>query len=561
MPKNRSTSIPILLIGLFLTGLALVGLYLGDNTLFNAKPFSLTSPDGDQLNGTYYPGDQDVAILLVEGFNSDQVSMRSLAAEFNNAGFNVFTFDFPGQGSSSGSLTFDNTQTDRLANDVLLIEKNISQISEQANLPLIVVGHGLGGRAALQAAVIDSRLIQGLVLIGPQLNLSSDQQPELFTRTVDRSLPWIQLMNPTIPNTRVLILSGAQDDVFSPDSASLLLRSLTGDLKAGPGVEISSSAVTDASRLWMVFPDQLNYSEIYDARTINAALAWSQAILKMDPVVAASFAADMRGWLWVLAIIGIFIAGEGSRRAILHRIRHRSPNLHGVDVTNLRQFLWGKLLFWLAAVPLMAILAGGLTLLIPLPKPVFSLYYVAFIGSYGLLMLIAYRYRLLPGTYGKFQFSTTLKIISWRRVILTLEVNLAMLAILALYTNSGWYSAPPGGIRLLWLLIFTPFTALGFWISHLEIDLIKHKFPETQISPALVTINSLLPFFIYIIVMGSLGSSNGVVSGLQGLVVLMLVHIQGTITYRLTGYRWLTAILQAVMLYLLILPTTALFNF
>jgi hypothetical protein len=172
------------------------------------------------------------------------------------------------------------------------------------------------------------------------------------------------------------------------------------------------------------------------------------------------------------------------------------------------------------------------------------------------------RFGLLPGVRGKLQFSRSLlKKLSGRRVIYTLEFNLAMLIILALYANSGWYAAPPGGVRLMWALIFTPFTALGFWIVQLDVDLISQNNPDTRISPALATINLLLPFFIYIIVLAFTGSTSGVISALQGVIVLSLVLLQGAITYRLTGQRWLTAILQALMLYLLILPTGALFKF
>ena len=136
-----------------------------------------------------------------------------------------------------------------------------------------------------------------------------------------------------------------------------------------------------------------------------------------------------------------------------------------------------------------------------------------------------------------------------------------MLILLALYANSGLYASPPGGVRLLWMLILTPFTALGFWIGQLDIDLITHHDPNANISQALITVNSLVPFIIYIIGMALLGSTSGMISGIQGLVVLALVLLQGVITYRLTGYRWLTAILQALMLYLLILPIGALFVF
>ena len=558
MPK-RSTSFLILLIGLILTCSSLLALYLGDVQLSGGKSFTLTTPEGDQLNGTYYPGKSSAAVLLLEGFGSDQVAMRSLANEFNLAGFHVFSFDFSGQGLSSGGLSFDYAQTDRLANQVLLVEKNIPLISGQTNLPLILIGNGLGGRVALQSAVLDSHLIQGLVLIGPQVNLAANQQAEFFTDTKDTSLPWIQLLKGTVPNTKILFLSGTLDDILTLDSGSLLLQSLTDDRKALPGSVITSSILPSSSREWLLFPDRVHNFEIYDSHIIAASLAWSQDILKVNPVAVISPVAEARGWLWILGITGIFISGEGARRAIRHRIHHHHPNLHGVEIANLRRFILSKVLLWLAAVPFIGIVAG-LMLIIPLPKPVFNLYYVGFIGGYGLLMLLLYRFGLHPGVYGKLKFSMILKELAWRRVIITLVFNLAMLAILTLYANSGWYGAPPGGLRLVWALIFVPFTALGFWFGHLEIDLIEKKYPDDQIAPVLATLNVLLPFFIYNIVMAFLGSTSGVISGLQGLLILALVLLQGAITYRLTGYRWLTAILQALMLYLLILPTGALFN-
>jgi pimeloyl-ACP methyl ester carboxylesterase len=556
---HRSSSIPILLIGLFLTACALIGLYLGDLTLFDSRAFTLTTPEGDRLNGTYFPGSQDGSVLLVEGLDSDQVAMRSLANEFNNAGFNVFTFDFPGQGASSGGLSFDDTQTDRLANLVLLVEKNIPSISGRTDQPLIVVGHNLGGRAALQAAVLDSSPIKGLVLIGPQLNLLSSQKNSLFTSVDDNSLPWFSQLKLTIPKTRILILSSSTDDVFNFNSGSLLLQALTDDPEAKP-ITSTNSFIPDGGPQWMVIPDQVNEFEVFDSHFIDSALKWSQQVLKVNPVVPASPAAEVRGWLWVVGLIGIIIAGEGARRVIRHRIHQPSPNLHGLEIVNLRRFFLSKVLLWLAVVPVAGIIAG-LALVIPLPKPILGLFYVGFIGGYGLLTFALYRLGRSPATFGKLKYSLILRQISLRRVVISLEFNFALIAILALFVNTGWNEFLPNSERLAWTLIFIPFTALGFWILQLEVDLITNQYPENKNSFILVILNMLLPFFLYVIVMDLLGSASGAILGLQGLLVLALVLLQGVITYRLTGYRWLTAILQALMLYLFILPVTALFKF
>jgi pimeloyl-ACP methyl ester carboxylesterase len=63
---------------------------------------------------SYFPGRQGHGVLLLKGFGSDQVTITSLASQFPQVGWHVFTFDFSGHGRSPGALTFDNAQTDRL---------------------------------------------------------------------------------------------------------------------------------------------------------------------------------------------------------------------------------------------------------------------------------------------------------------------------------------------------------------------------------------------------------------------------------------------------------------
>lgn len=557
--SKQPSSLLIIVLGLALTCLSLILLYLLDSQLSASKVFTVTTPEGETLSGTYIPGNKVAAVLLLEGFGSDQVAMRSLANEFTNAGLDVFSFDFSGQGRSSGGLTFNNAQTDYLAKQVLLIENSIPSISGQINLPLVLIGHSLGGRAALQSAVIDSSRIKGIVLIGPQVNLNNDSQAEFFTGTQDSLLPWTKSLSQAVPNTNLLLLSGDLDDILPPNSARMLLNILTGERNAVPANEYSSSVMSGASREWLLFNDLFHNYEIYDGRIIAASLEWTQKVLSVTPTVAASTVPEERTWLWVFGIVGIYLSLEGFRRWFKHRIHRHSPALFGLSIRNMSQYILVKMVLWLAAVPLILLIIG-LTWVIPLPKPVFTLYYVGFIGGYGLLMLIVYGFGLLPEISDKLIIVFSAPKISTGRMAIAMAFNLALFIILALFANTGWYNVPPTGERLLWLLIFTPFTALGFWFVHFENDLIAPKGSEKKLSQALSTLNSLLPFFIYTLVMLVLKSTSGVIGGLQGLLVLALVLIQGTITYRLTGLRWLTAILQAVMLYLMILPTSALFN-
>ena len=101
-----------------------------------------------------------LALLILEGFGSDQVTMRSLSRSFARMGMHVFTFDFSGHGVSPGALCFDNAATDRLARQAIaaqaLFAAEASLAGEQ-----IVVG-GLQGVVILVLVLLHGRLLQRL---------------------------------------------------------------------------------------------------------------------------------------------------------------------------------------------------------------------------------------------------------------------------------------------------------------------------------------------------------------------------------------------------------------
>lgn len=124
------------------------------------------------------------------------------------------------------------------------------------------------------------------------------------------------------------------------------------------------------------------------------------------------------------------------------------------------RFRWGKLLLWLGAFPIAAILAG-LFFLVPLPKPVFNLIYVGFISAYGTLLLVLYWRGKMPGVKGKLPFESTSSPKNWKQVIFTLGISIGMFILMALYTRTGWFYTFPLNVRLLWMIIFWIVLAFG----------------------------------------------------------------------------------------------------
>jgi hypothetical protein len=134
-----------------------------------------------------------------------------------------------------------------------------------------------------------------------------------------------------------------------------------------------------------------------------------------------------------------------------------------------------------------------------------------------------------------------------------------------LFTRSGLFYVIPANQRLAWLLIFSPFTAIGFWIGDKEARLLNDyreaSGKKLAWAGTLLTLIGLTPFILYTLFMGVLGSTSGMLGGVQGLLILVIVLLTGKILKHFIRVSWLIAILQAILLYALVLPQGVLFTF
>jgi len=531
--NKKQSSILLTLLGLCFALGSIITIAIMDRPLANRQPVTFCASTGDSLAGTYYPGTQPVGVILLEGFGSDQVTMTSLASEFARSGWHVFTFDFSGHGRSPGTLTFDNAQTDRLAYQALSALEKFKALSDLRADQILVIGHSLGARLALQAATMNPEQVAGLVLLGTQVSLSTNAQSEFFTGTTDTALPWVRALGPENPPVPVLLVSGTWDDILPPGNAELLYRQLGGE--AG------------SNRALVILPAIVHNYEPFSFRMLSEIAKW-ESRLDQPPLPAT-----VRIVCWVLGLVGIFLLlAGGNRWARLSEVRPQA--VVNLEIKDVRRFLWGKLLLWLVALPVAAIL-GSLFFVIPLGKPVFNLIYVGFIGGYGIVLLILYWRGKMPGVQGKLPFMTEKRPSEWKRVLAALVIVVAMLTLTAAYARTGWFYVFPVNVRLVWLGIFTPFTALGFWTGLHEAQML----PQRRGAQMALTLIGLLPFFLYTLLMAALGSLSGMIGGLQGLLILWLVLAFGNLLQTVGRRPWLTALCMAVLLYWLILPQGVLF--
>ncbi|MDX1377586.1 MAG: hypothetical protein R3307_01960, partial [Anaerolineales bacterium] len=293
--------------------------------------------------------------------------------------------------------------------------------------------------------------------------------------------------------------------------------------------------------------------EVYSERVITSAREWAFP----DVEHPASFA-SLRIGLWICVILGFGLSLVGMLN-LLHQKKMAENPTSDITLTNPKKFVWAKLWLWLIAFPVSA-LVMFLYVLIPLPSPTFNLIYGGFLGGYGLLMLLLHWFGKMPGVTGKlrnFRFQAASLNDGWRWAIL---FNLVLFASITILYRSGIGLAPPVGVRFAWLLIFLPLTALGFWLGMLEADALSLAAPGKSSYRILSVLISLLPFYLYLILLIALGSTSGVLASLTGLLILAVSILQGEITRILTGNYLVSALLQALLIFWLILPTGSLFT-
>ncbi len=538
----------LLSIGVFLMLIALSSIYLNEIFLNDNHKIIFQDRQGSPLSGTYYPGESQAGVLIMEGFSADQVMMRSLVAEYRQSQYHVFTFDYSGQGYSPGSLGFDNAATDRLAFQVQAAMQEFMHLSNLVPTQITWLGHSLGARIALQSAVIGPVLPDSLILMGAQVNLGSNAQSEFFTGTSDADLDWPQTLSKQFPPIPILLISGTWDDILTIRGGTLLMNALC-----------SGAVTTCENRQWILLNNLIHNFEVYSPRAISKAIKWSN----MQSGLPASenprtTLTQMRIIWWLVAMLGMGIVLSGTRSLVMKDYPHSGLKT-GFEIVQPERYLWKKLLLWLPAL-ILGVLIMGIYLVLPLGNPVFNLLYTGFIGGYGLLLVFLYRLGRVAGTSGKLKEWWTVPTKDLNRWFWAIAFNGLLYVFVILFYRTGQGLVPPVGEHLVWVFLLTPPTALGFWLGAMEDSVLAKSYPHRGKYRFWALMIGLFPFFVRFFLVAVLGSVSGMVSAGIGLILLGIVLVQGEITRHLLQNAWIAAILQSVLLYIALMPQSVLFT-
>lgn len=137
-------------------------------------------------------------VVLVHGLGEHMGRYQALADTLNAWGFAVRGYDQHGHGESHGvrgSLPDDNCLLDDLA-EVL----DETRTRMEADVPLILLGHSMGGLVAARLVSLKMRPVQALVLSSPALDAGLSAFQKMLVAVMPRLLPDLRVGNGLDPH-------------------------------------------------------------------------------------------------------------------------------------------------------------------------------------------------------------------------------------------------------------------------------------------------------------------------------------------------------------------------
>lgn len=137
---------------------------------------SFTAVDGLEIfHRWWHPeGSARGVVIVIHGLGEHSGRYEHVAAALVDAGFAVHALDHRGHGRSAGKRTYVKSY-DEFMHDLSQYRSLV--VAEHPDVPLILLGHSMGGNLAMGHALREPDGIAGLALSGPALKVGDDLSP------------------------------------------------------------------------------------------------------------------------------------------------------------------------------------------------------------------------------------------------------------------------------------------------------------------------------------------------------------------------------------------------
>jgi dipeptidyl aminopeptidase/acylaminoacyl peptidase len=118
------------------------------------RDISFPSRGGALLRGWYAPSRNRAAVILTHGSGADRRAVLADAHTLVRAGYGALLFDWPGQGESTGPVTWGRSERDALAGAIDAVARQPDVDPDRIG----AIGFSDGGYITVQVAALDHRL-------------------------------------------------------------------------------------------------------------------------------------------------------------------------------------------------------------------------------------------------------------------------------------------------------------------------------------------------------------------------------------------------------------------